>query len=785
MSILSRRFLILLIFVFVIAGPIGFGGHDAMAARPVLPTHMSSPVHSPPDDADDADDSDDANNSDEADDEAADEPEESTAEESDTEAKSQADDDDRDHESEKPSSDEQDEKPSKKKLATTSPADKKDKGKSKAKDKEEDKSNVPQVEVFIPSVTSLVEGAKSSRTGTLVKAFSGMLPRTEKESDDDFDFESVLSLLSRVADWPDTAIGVMTFTMDRDGRPRWAVKLDWTLEDTCDRLREMLEDEKAKKLLSEISLNKQDDGTYKLETPDVILAVVKSAERGSLIVSDAKLETPSKLFGEKLDKSGNRRPPTKSSMLVYCRLNMDAGKEDEKSQSLLAGFSMVSDIRYGGKLTDDGQWSERFNVRWNPLLGLGIKQILKKTNASFTFPKNAYLAGAVHVAMADGLADTIAGLENGTIGSRADGEMAFAALPGTGFFPIPDVYYQFYARRTERIRDDIREAIEDDTKDRKEDDRPPAWHEDKIGDDVYFWKDSAADGGGGFSLATFRTVVFFESPQDEDDRHRLIIAETSTQPEDAIKRWQSLRRKSKDNIQIPDSKNAHWQLVINWRKVYEWVQPYITVLAATVQVTESAPTAEKLGDALCDSTINVKIEYAGLDVRHTGPIPIGAAYVPGVTIASLSATASYTSEAAREQSACRNLRVLYHHAKLFKKDYGRWPATVAELDGYVDFSSHPNLLTLRPKDSGIVAGIVSVFTTSKKETRDITDDDDEIDDDLYEIDWAETEWKLKFRPDEFVEYATIYIDQDGKIHRVAKDGDADREEKNEDELAVR
>jgi len=755
MSILSRRFLIRLIFMFVIAGSLGFTGREATAADPLPRAPLSSLTHTPPDDSDDSDES-------EADDTEVEEDAEDEAEDTSPEVA---------------------EKPSRKKPATTNSAYKKDN--AKAADKEEDKSNVPQVEVFIPSVTNLVEAGKASRTGALVKAFSGMMPRIEKESDDDFDFDAIFSLLSRVADWPDTAIGVMTFTMDRDGRPRWAVKLDWTLDDTCDRIREMLEDEKAKKLLSEITLNKQDDGTYKLETPDVILAIVKSADRGSLIISDAKLETPSKLFGEKLDKSGKRRAPGKNSMLVYCRLNMDAGKEDEKSQSILAGFSMVSDIRYGGKLTDDGRWSERFNVRWNPLLGLGIKQILKKTNASFTCPKNAYVAGAFHLAMADGLADTIAGLESGTIGGRADGEMAFAALPGTGFFPIPDVYYQFYARRTERIKDDIREAIEDDTKERKEDDRPPAWHEARLGDDVYFWKDGAADNGGSFSIATFRTVVFFDSPEDEDDRRCLIIAETSTQPEDAIKRWQSLRRKSKENTQVPDSKNAHWQLVINWRKVYESVQPYLTVLSATTRDTESAPTADVLDDVLSESTVNVKIEYAGLDVRHTGPIPIGAAYVPGVTVASLSATAGYASEAAREQTACRNLRVLHHHAKLFKKDYGRWPATVAELDGYVDFSSHPNLLMLRPKNGGIVAGIVSVFTTSKRENRDITNDDEEIDDDLYEIDWAETEWKLKFRPDEFVEYATIYIDQDGKIHRVAKKGDSESKEKNEDELAVR
>ena len=187
---------------------------------------------------------------------------------------------------------------------------------------------------------------------------------------------------------------------------------------------------------------------------------------------------------------------------------------------------MISDIRYGGKLTSDGQWSERFNVRWNPLLGLGIKQLLKKTSGSFDCPRDAFVAGAVHVAMAEGLADSIAGLDAGTIGSRVGGDMAFVAITGTGFFPIPDVYYQFNARRVDKIKDDIREAIEDDTKERKEDDRPAAWHEDKVGDAVYFWKDGAADGAGSFSLATFRTVVFFEEPDDKDAQNRLIIAET-------------------------------------------------------------------------------------------------------------------------------------------------------------------------------------------------------------------------------------------------------------------
>jgi hypothetical protein len=120
--------------------------------------------------------------------------------------------------------------------------------------------------------------------------------------------------------------------------------------------------------------------------------------------------------------------------------------------------------------------------------------------------------------------------------------------------------------------------------------------------------------------------------------------------------------------------------------------------------------------------------------------------------------------------ACRNLRVLYHHSKLFKKDYGRWPSTVAELDGYVDFASHPNLLSLRPKDGGFLGGFVSIFTSDKKKkaAEDVEADDDAIDDSLYEIDWSPGDWKLKFRADQFAEYSTIYVDKEGEIHRVPK-----------------
>ena len=51
MSILSRRFLIRLIFMFVIAGPLGFTGREATAADPLPHAPLSSLTHTPPDDS--------------------------------------------------------------------------------------------------------------------------------------------------------------------------------------------------------------------------------------------------------------------------------------------------------------------------------------------------------------------------------------------------------------------------------------------------------------------------------------------------------------------------------------------------------------------------------------------------------------------------------------------------------------------------------------------------------------------------------------------------------------
>ena len=649
--------------------------------------------------------------------------------------------------------------------------------KSKSAGGDEKNEVAPQVEVYIPSVARLAVEIQRSRTAQLYRALSALVPMPVDETGEGFDPQAVLALVKKTMAWTDTSVSFFTYTQDREGRPRWIVRLDWPLDDLRRRVGEILNDEAAKKILKDIELKQQKDGSYQIESPDTVLAILRKTEGGSIVASTAGLEPPERAFGQKPE--GKKK--SKSS-LVYCLLNL-AGEDEEQGNSMFSQIAGVSDIRYAASVGEDGLWNERFNIRWNPFVGMALKTMFKKAGASFQCPKEAFAVAAIHLGMAEGMADGLTGLPTGTIGSRADGEFAIAVVPGGGFLPIPDLFYQFHVRGEDKIVEAIRKAMRKDAKKRKEDDRLPAWREEKVGDRVVFWQDPSVDRGGGLSLMNYRTVVFFgKKNKDADDESgsQLIVAQTSNWAEDAVGRWDELSARESLRMRVPTSDKVHWQAVIHWKEIYELVSPYLTLAAGMGSEVAAAPDAEELGDALADSTINIQILYAGLDARHTGPLPFGAAYVPAVAAMSLSETSGGGTEADRERIACRNLRVLHHHAKLFKKDYGRWPATVAELDGYVDFSSHPYLLSLQPKDDGFLGGFVAIFKTGakKKASEDADEEESDINDSLYEIDWSEHDWKLRLRADEFVNYATIYVDAEGEIHRVEKKEKKSKKTKN-------
>jgi len=647
-------------------------------------------------------------------------------------------------------------------------------------EEEEDESNTPQVEVYIPSVTALVDAAKRSKTAAFYKVVVGLIPPIEDETEEGLDIGAVATLLEEVSGWPDTSVIVTTYTQDREGRARWAIRIDWPIEEFRERLASLLKLEAAGKVLKDVELHQEDDEGWRIRLPDHVLAVLVASGDGTLIASTPELQPPETVFGLEAPDGGTTSEKTsaskkavkkkkKKSSLIYCRLNLAGGDEDD-GDSFFSTISGVKDIRYGASLRKNGLWSEKFIVRWNPALGMFLKTALKKLKKPFECPRESYVTAAFNASLGGGMADVLAGLEPGTIGTRASAEMAFSAVPGTGFLPFPDLFYQFNINSKERIIDAIREAIEEDAKEREEEDREMAWHEEEIDGGVVFWRDPSAGVSHGIMPVTYRPVIFFEEPCSDDasDSLRLIIAQTTMWADDAVNNWQRLTKTRKSRVAIPGTKKAHWQARISWDRLYNLGHPYLSMLASLSQDATLPPTAEELGDALADAVINIRIEFAGVQARHTGPIPFGAAYVPLVTYTSLGDTADPSSEASRERIACRHLRVLYHHAELFQEDYGRWPATVAELDGYVDFATHKYLLWLRPQDRGFTADLVSLLT-GKEETE---DDDEDIDDSLYVIEWSPDDWRLMFRDDEFKNYRTIYIDKEGEIHRVPKPDEA-------------
>lgn len=628
-----------------------------------------------------------------------------------------------------------------------------------------DKANAAQVEVYVPSVKSLVEAAKRSRTATIYRALSSLISVPRDETGEGFDITHVIALLTEVSRWPDTSLELTTYTQDREGRPRWAVRVDWPLEALVIQLQALIQLEATGKLVKDLSLNKSASGEWRLELPDMVLAVLKKTKGGSLALSTSELTPPEKVFGRKSD--GDR----KEKSLIYCRLNMEAGDEEDRGASMFGQLAMLSDIRYSGMVDKVGQWQERFNLRWNPMLGMAIKGSLKKAEANFDTPRDSLGAAVFNITMPDGMADALAGTDPGTIGPRCGSNVAVSVIPGGGFLPVPDVFFQFQIRNPDSIVKSIRKMMRQDAKRRREDDKPPAWREEKVGNTTIFWKDPAADRNGGMSVISSRSVVFIEEPAGgdttENAKSRLVVAQVSTMPDQAVWRWLELRGKSNAWERLPSAEGSSWEAVIHWKSIYELVEPAMSVFANMDEDSSPIPQNEIL-EALLESRLHLKIEYAGLDIRHTGPIPFGAAYVPAVTAMSLSQTSDFGSEADRERVACRNLRTLYHHSKLFRKDYGRWPATVAELDGFVDFASHPYLLQLQPREDGFAASLVGMFATSNKPKVRREQGEAVIDDTLFVIEGVDDDWRLSFKKDQFKNYETIYIDAEGEIHRVTR-----------------
>src|SRR5205085_1843646 len=132
------------------------------------------------------------------------------------------------------------------------------------------------------------------------------------------------------------------------------------------------------------------------------------------------------------------------------------------------------------------------------------------------------------------------------------------------------------------------------------------------------------------------TVLFIDQrAAGKSVKPRLLIVQTTNWPEDAVRRWKSLTRPRAEPVSIPESSQGGWQARIQWDAIYTQVQPWLSLIAAFADDAILPPSADEIRSNLPDSVISIHTDFSGLRVQHSGPIPLGVFYVPGVVAASI------------------------------------------------------------------------------------------------------------------------------------------------------
>jgi len=467
-----------------------------------------------------------------------------------------------------------------------------------------------------------------------------------------------------------------------------------------------------------------------------------------------------------------------------------AKTEHDSGATFLSSFSVVAAIDYKVSVTDDGNWDESVRLSWPPISGMGAKALLGRVKQTFFVPEGALVALAIHTPMAVAMLDGMAGLGPqivmeapgqvemvgepmpGPIAARVEGDVCYTLVPGTGFLPVPDVLIQVRTKHADDLIEALREETERINELFAQRDQPEPWSEITVRERPVFWSEPASAPRGVMMPFVMRPVLFTTTESDTKDRQRefLVVGMTTTNPRDFVERWLQHPR-TKEFRHLPTEGKSNGQAWVQWRNVYELVSPYLNLTLAGAGIDALLPTVESMKDRLGEGLVTVKVKYSGLTATGSGPVPLGAAFVPSMFIGSMAADESGASDLARERLASQRLKLLYHHSKLFKKDIGRWPAEIGELDGYVDFAGHPELLELRVSAKKAWSDWFSGLSESAKEDDDEKGEDDDgasIKTDLYVIDWSPDAWTLGFKEDTFEHLDRLYIDQRGDIHRTAR-----------------
>jgi len=649
----------------------------------------------------------------------------------------------------------------------------------------------PRFELHVPAVHRLLEKARASVVGEIAQALTHGVTELSASSSDGLDFGALVGLLRDAADWTETGVDVLVFAPDTEGRARFQVRFDWPLAELRARVEKLLATEGGGALLEGVRIEAQPEGGARLALPDATLGYLLDAGEGARFATHADLELPAALY------RGNPEERELGPAELVCRLNL-AATETDSGASFWSSLHIVTDVEYSGRLNADGVWEERVRVNWPPLAGLGAKAALGRVKQTFFAPREAFGALALNTVLTAAMLDSLVGLgpqvivqssgememiaenELGPLGRHAGSEVCVTVLPGMGFLPAPDVVAQTRLSRPESFVEQMRKKIADVNKLFRDREQPEPWHETEAPDGrPVFWREQASPIPGAMMPLVLRNVVFISKESDDRGRERefAVLGWTTTAPERLVRRWLGLPRGEKA-LRLPQEKKTNGETWINWRLLYGFLQPHLNLALSAMLPDTLLPSAASLAERLVDGYAKVEARYTGLEVVHRGPLPAGAVVVPGLLAASLAPDTSGGSDLARERLAAQRLRVLYHHSKLFRHDLGRWPAEVAELDGYIDFAGSPQLLQLRlsakkRSEKWWASALEGVFGEDEDDEDEDGEDEDEdersaIDDSLYEIKWGREQWRLGFAADTFDHIADLYIDQDGEIHRVVR-----------------
>ena len=127
---------------------------------------------------------------------------------------------------------------------------------------------------------------------------------------------------------------------------------------------------------------------------------------------------------------------------------------------MFSSFSVVSGLDYVCRVDEQGDWDETIVLRWPAISGVAAKAFLGRVKRTFFVPKAAFGELGPDQPGASGSPGGSLRTRRSDIGPetqaraparsppRASGGACFTLLPGTGFFPVPDLIVQ--TRNSER-----------------------------------------------------------------------------------------------------------------------------------------------------------------------------------------------------------------------------------------------------------------------------------------------------------------------------------------------